>query len=329
MKIPNKMFIHGFSRWTETTKQVAHNSLASTSMQHKFTGLRSQLACLLVALCCIFFTSPASALHILLSNDDGYDAPGIVAIKEALKKAGHRLTVVAPDRSYSGHSALISFGPIEVKEQAKDDFILNASPATCVIWALDVMDTAGHPPDLVISGINRGANLGPWVQVSGTVSAASMAVKRTPMLPAIAISTDPFTREKGTAVNLKHYREVALFMVDLVEQLTKRDGGQLMPMGTVLNVNYPSRSTSQVKGVKMTRQAPDAGLTLKYVKRSPSLYVPDMQIKEVEGPADNDSVAHQQGYITITALSFDFTSHNPQSLALVRKLANIMTRDFQ
>ena len=121
-------------------------------------------------------------MRILLTNDDGIDSPGILLLAEALREAGHRVFVLAPDINRSGVSHGISFlnGPCKISEIAAGTWSCSGTPADCVVMGLlgglpglsIVKEVPGSPPDLVLSGINRGANIGTDIIYSGTAAAA-------------------------------------------------------------------------------------------------------------------------------------------------------------
>jgi 5'/3'-nucleotidase SurE len=121
------------------------------------------------------------ALNILLTNDDGYDSIGIVALHRALQNAGHRVTRVAPNRNYSGSSTSLTLDLIKAPQVPNQEFTrifaVSGSPATSVLLGATALFTADQPAQLVISGINDGANLGPATPTSGTVGAAIAAIK--------------------------------------------------------------------------------------------------------------------------------------------------------
>lgn len=181
----------------------------------------------------------AGGLTILLSNDDGYDAPGLRALEEALRPLG-RIYVAAPaaEQSGKGHSITTS-DPIPVTEYKQPDgvtwYALAAPPATCVRVAVEAL--LPRRPDVVISGINRGVNLGIVVYYSGTVGAAREAA--IVGLPAIAVSMQ--------GDEAKDYAAAAAYVRQLVEQLRAK---QMLKPGLFLNVNAPA---GPAKGVRVTR----------------------------------------------------------------------------
>ena len=149
-------------------------------------------------------------MHILLSNDDGYAAPGLRILRSALLDAGHRVTTVAPDRNRSGAShSLTVLHSLRMQRHEDGVMSLDGTPTDCVMLALSAfMD---ERPDIVVSGINAGANMGDDTLYSGTVAAAMEG--RSLGLPAIAVSS--------AAVSPKHYPTAARVVVDLLVRLAK------------------------------------------------------------------------------------------------------------
>ncbi|MDO8519313.1 MAG: 5'/3'-nucleotidase SurE [Deltaproteobacteria bacterium] len=182
--------------------------------------------------------SKKSSPLILISNDDGIQAPGIRVLARALKKIrGARVVVVAPDREKSAAShALTLHRPLRVEKISRDTYSVDGTPTDAVMLAVHTI--LKKKPDLIISGINRGANLGEDVHYSGTVSAALEGAIMG--IPAIAVSV----------VGLAHFRYdvAARFSVKLVRKVL-RDG---LPVGVVLNVNVPSVHSRKIRGTVAT-----------------------------------------------------------------------------
>ena len=175
---------------------------------------------------------------ILLTNDDGYDAPGLLALVLALEDLG-RLVVVAPDRENSAAShALTIQRPLRVRETGPDQYRVDGTPTDCVHLGVFRL-TGGKPPALVISGINRGANLGDDVTYSGTVAGALEGTLL--HIPSLAFSA--CLDEHGVA----EYAVTARFARTVAERVL-RDG---LPEGVFLNVNVPPATP---RGVRITRQ---------------------------------------------------------------------------
>lgn len=179
-------------------------------------------------------------MRILVSNDDGVDAPGIHALADGLRAAGHEVWMVAPDRDRSGASNSLTLDlPIRTKRLDERTIRVNGTPTDCVHLALTGM--LDFEPDIVVSGINNSANLGDDVIYSGTVSAAMEG--RFLGLPAVAVS---LVTVDHTARN---YATAARAAVEIVARL-KADP---LPADTILNVNVPDLPWDEVAGFEVTR----------------------------------------------------------------------------
>jgi 5'-nucleotidase len=176
-------------------------------------------------------------MRILVSNDDGYLAPGIVALASALSSVGE-VTVVAPDRDRSGASSSLTLTrPLRVNRAANGFYYVDGTPTDCVHLALrGLLD---FEPDLVVSGVNAGANLGDDVIYSGTVAAAMEG--RFLGLPAIAVSL--------VGSPAKHFETAAAVATRLVTNLA----GHPLPRETVINVNVPDIPESALDGIELAR----------------------------------------------------------------------------
>jgi 5'-nucleotidase len=177
-------------------------------------------------------------MKILLSNDDGYAAPGLVCLRDHLRTA-HEVRVVAPDRNRSGASNSLTLSrPLRVQEHADGTMSVDGTPTDCVHLALSggLLD---EQPDMVVSGINNGANLGDDTLYSGTVAAAMEG--RHLGYTAIAVSCANYMPQ--------HYDTAARVTLRLIEQLQKDP----LPGGTILNVNVPDLPWEQLGGFAVTR----------------------------------------------------------------------------
>ena len=234
--------------------------------------------------------------RILISNDDGFQAPGIKALFDKLKSLGE-VTVAAPAVNQTGVGHALTFGrPIEVKSWETDGcrwFAIAATPAVCVRMALTTL--LPQQPDVVVSGVNKGENTGVITFSSGTVSCAREAAYRN--IPAIAVSL-----EEGPHMD---YGAPAEFAARLLIEVRKRG----LPAGTYLNVNFPARPADQIKGVLVTRQDTRPA-DEHYAKRTSSggkeeywsVYRP-----LTGGEENTDTWAFTQGYISITPMMIDQT----------------------
>lgn len=179
-------------------------------------------------------------MRVLVSNDDGVDAPGIRILADQLRDAGHDVALVAPDRDRSGASNSLTLdGPIRVVRRDDCTWCVYGTPTDCVHVAIAGM--LQTEPDIVVSGINNTANLGDDVIYSGTVAAAMEG--RFLGLPAIAVSL------AAADHNGQHYQTAARAAVELVARL-KTDP---LPADTILNVNVPDVAWNDVRGFEVTR----------------------------------------------------------------------------
>lgn len=241
--------------------------------------------------------APASAAPtILLSNDDGYAAPGLQALIEAFAGSGE-IYVAAPlqNQSGKGHSITIS-DPVWIGERKQPGIVagwaIEATPATSARLGLDKL--VPRRPDLVISGINRGENLGTSVYLSGTLGAAREAAFD--RIPALAVSME------GNAP--EDYARTAAYVRELVGQL--RAQGALQP-GLFLNVNAPK---GEPRGVRVTRLSVKPSQQLFQRAETPrgrTLYWTDYeQVKD--DAEDTDVGAFFRGYVTLTPMTLDLTA---------------------
>jgi 5'-nucleotidase len=176
-------------------------------------------------------------MRILLTNDDGVSAPGNVLLAKALRAAGHRVFVVAPDSDRSGFSHSISFlqGPCKLTEAGDDTWACSGTPADCVIMGLlggipelRIMgDGGGVPPDMVLSGINRGANIGTDILYSGTAAAARQGSLIG--VPSAALSL--VESESGEW----RWEMAVSFVTERVEEMRR-----FWKAGTFVNINIPN-----------------------------------------------------------------------------------------
>ncbi|MDA3933541.1 MAG: 5'/3'-nucleotidase SurE [Gammaproteobacteria bacterium] len=177
-------------------------------------------------------------MHILISNDDGIDAPGIIILADEIRQYA-RVTVVAPTRDHSGASNSLTLErPIRFSRRQNDVYAVGGTPTDCVHLAITGM--LEDEPDMVISGINAEANLGDDVLYSGTVAAAMEG--RFLGLPAMAVS---LCRRPGEP----HYASAAHAAAVLMQRLCEDP----LPADTILNVNVPDLPWEQISGFEVTR----------------------------------------------------------------------------
>lgn len=236
---------------------------------------------------------------ILLTNDDGINAQGIVTLAESLSDFAD-ISIVAPlsEMSAMGHAITIS-DPLKVTEIFKGDvhfgWAVGGTPADCVKLAINggLVDK----PDLVISGINQGANVGVDIIYSGTVSAAYEGTILS--IPSMAISLDSFVQKDFTAAG-----KVAQIMAERI----LKEG---LPEGTLLNVNVPAGEYSSFKGFSVTRQGSGTYKEKMDRREDPRkrvyYWLSGTRTYENSDP-DMDENAVRAGYVTITPLHYELTN---------------------
>ena len=238
------------------------------------------------------------AMNILLTNDDGIFAPGLLALYNVLSDQ-HHVFVVAPESEQSavGHSITLA-DPIRVKEVKRNGnafgLALTGTPADCVrVGAGELMPVA---PDLVLSGINRGANVGINILYSGTVSAATEAAILG--IPAVAISLNTYTDPDFSAA------------ANFTRKLTDHLPALHLEPGISLNVNVPNLPESHILGVRIVPQfLLPSGETFERRQdpRGNVYYWRGAEIPPPNPTPDSDYALLHQGYITVTPLKHDMT----------------------
>jgi 5'-nucleotidase len=250
-------------------------------------------------------------VRILVTNDDGIDSRGLVELAEAVAGVGEAI-VVAPATNQTAASRSITLREeVLVDEVDLPDgsvgFAVAGTPVDCVRFAM--LGLAGEPPELVVSGVNQGSNLGDDVGYSGTVSAAVEGLFAG--LPAIAVSQRslPGTREWDIAERRFDYRAVCAFTARLVAHVAASG----LPPGTMLNVNAPGVDPSELRGVRITRLGRRIYRTsLELVSRESGrrqykLWDDDPSYHREDG---TDFTAIAEGYLSVTPLHYDLTAHD-------------------
>jgi len=236
-------------------------------------------------------------MHFLLSNDDGYQAPGLAALAEALADLG-KVTVVAPDRDRSGASNSLTLERGLRACQLEDNvYFVDGTPTDSVHLAITGL--LKKEPDMVVSGINAGANMGDDVLYSGTVAAAMEG--RHLGLPAIAVSMDSYTPE--------HYETGAKAVVQLLRDFKKVS----FPASTILNINVPDIPWSEIKGFKATRlgnRHRSKDVIIQDDPRGEPMYWvgPPGEAQDAGEGTDFHAVSHH--FVSITPLQIDLTRYD-------------------
>ncbi|MFP3014093.1 MAG: 5'/3'-nucleotidase SurE [Arsenophonus sp.] len=238
-------------------------------------------------------------LRILLSNDDGVKATGIQMLASALRKH-HFVQVIAPDRNRSGSSnALTLDKALRIIKLKNGDISVKGTPTDCVY--LGINQLIRPSPEIVISGINHGPNLGDDVIYSGTVASATEG--RHLVFPALAVSLN----------GKKYYKTAANVTCYLLELLQKTT----LKTGNILNINIPDIPFSEIKGYKVTRcgsrHAAQQVYSFKDLSGDIMYWLgPSGEICD-SGP-DTDFAAVTAGYVSITPLQVDLTAYKDQNV---------------
>lgn len=240
-------------------------------------------------------------MNILLTNDDGIYAKGLWTLYEQLQTL-NTVTVVAPDRERSavGHGITLH-QPLHATRVDVNGgwtgYAVNGTPVDCI--KLGLVEILNSVPDIVISGINPGANVGVNINYSGTVAAAKEAALYG--VPAIAGSIQ--------GVDVDHYGDIALFIEKLAGYVCQKG----LPFGTILNVNFPCVMMKDCKGVRISQQG-ITRLSENFEKRQDprnrTYYWYGNDLKETDDNSEIDSTALDEKFISITPIQCDMTNYN-------------------
>lgn len=240
--------------------------------------------------------------HILICNDDGITAPGILNLIEAVKDLGH-ITVVAPDSAQSGMGHAISVGkPLRLYEQnlphGRKGYACSGTPVDCIKLATGVL--MEKKPDLLLSGINHGANSSISVVYSGTMSAAMEGAIEG--IPSIGFSLCDFAHEADFSAAQQ-----------IVRIIVANALSQPLQKGALLNVNIPRLPYSELKGIKITRQAIGRWVE-EFDKRvdpyGRNYYWLTGKFNIEDDGQDTDEWALANGYVSVCPVQFDLTAHH-------------------
>ncbi|MFC6634310.1 5'/3'-nucleotidase SurE [Microbulbifer taiwanensis] len=264
-------------------------------------------------------------LRILLTNDDGWDAPGIQAMRTALIDAGHDVTLVAPLTGQSGKgggfNTHVGEG-VSVEEKAPGVWAVDSTPTDSVRAALGAI-MAEAPPQLIVSGSNFGQNLGqPAAHQSGTIGATLQGIFSG--IPAIAVSVGVDFRESKSRFPSTQaaFAPAAQFTVSLIEELQKASGGQLLPPRTALNVNVPV-PYEKIKGIEFAPLSLANGVPFRLLDTQREVVkngggalqiTPFLGERDIDAGSDID--LYNRGYITISAIDGNVTAVQPEQLLL-------------
>jgi 5'-nucleotidase len=240
-------------------------------------------------------------MKILLSNDDGYQAPGLLALAEALSGLGD-IMVVAPDQDRSGASnSLTLVNPLRARTMENGFIRVDGTPTDCVHLAITGL--LKEEPDLVVSGINAGPNMGDDVLYSGTVAAATEG--RFLGLPAIALSMNSHEPE--------HFETGARVASELVQRLVQTPISE----NVILNVNVPDLPYGELRGFRSTRlghRHKAEPVVRSTDPRGKTIYWVGPAGAEQDAGPGTDFHAVREGYVSVTPLQVDLTRHSALSM---------------
>ncbi|PKL74371.1 MAG: 5'/3'-nucleotidase SurE [Candidatus Melainabacteria bacterium HGW-Melainabacteria-1] len=245
-------------------------------------------------------------LRILISNDDGYHAPGIRCLANQLAELGHEVFVGAPDRerSTTGH-CLTLHKPLRAEEVTElysphvaKAWMINGTPCDAAKLAMNMLLDI-NTLDVIVSGINRGPNLGTDVIYSGTVSAAVEGAIRA--IPAIAVSLDSFDD--------LHYETAARYVGEALEQIH----WEAFPRHMILNINVPAVAYEQLAGVRVTKLGLHRFRDVFEKRedlRGKTYYWQTGVVENREESPDSDVFAVREGYVSVTPIHYDMTRYD-------------------
>jgi 5'-nucleotidase len=236
-------------------------------------------------------------MNILVTNDDGIASPALYGLREELASLG-RVFIVAPDRDQSATShSLTLYRPMRIDRQGEDVYAIDGTPTDCVLAATHGLLPVA--PDLVVSGVNRGPNMGDDVFYSGTIAAAIEGALQG--LPALALSL-------VTAAGPADFSYACRFARSLVDTVIERG----MPPKSVLNVNVPARPAAEIQGVKITKlgqRAYDDSLIERVDPRGRTYYWIGGDAPVWQPNPESDYLAVHEGYVSVTPLHLDLTDN--------------------
>lgn len=240
--------------------------------------------------------------RILLVNDDGIDAQGIKILKNVAQKLAHEVWVVAPIIDQSGVSCSVSLkAPFRVAKRSHTEYAVYGTPADCMLFALKHLMT-DQLPDLVLSGINNGSNVGFETILSGTVGAAMMAM--TLGVPAMALSQ--VSSEDNQPTNWH-------CAIHHAENVIRKLHGLSMPKNICFNVNFPDCNADQIKGYKLTKQGePDVSELILTPTKDPEghdYFWFRAKRNQTACHEDKELDIANSGYVAITPMSYERTHY--------------------
>ena len=235
--------------------------------------------------------------RVLLTNDDGFDAPGLRTLIDIAREIADEVWIVAPQQDQSGSSQAVTFNaPLRCTPRGEKQWAVSGTPSDCVVLALTQL-MKNNPPDLILSGINRGSNTGDFVNTSGTAGAAFMGLIYG--VPSIALSLDCTSRKQ---VRWETARAV---LPDILANFLHEGWDS----GHCLSINIPDLPTEEIKGICWTHLAhkttPCFTVEQREDLRENEYFWICPQKNENTADSSSDVAALARGYVSITALTLD------------------------
>ncbi|HEY7169776.1 MAG TPA: 5'/3'-nucleotidase SurE [Vicinamibacterales bacterium] len=255
-------------------------------------------------------------LKILLTNDDGYEAPGLLAMQAALVGAGHHVTVVAPATNMSSTSMSMTSGVIVIDRKGEEVWAVHGTPGDAALIGLAHV-LKNVPQDLVVSGTNAGQNLGTSTNTSGTVSAALVAARYG--VPAIATSAGVGPEAPAA------YRLAGELTIRMIAALAARApaGNRLLPERFVINMNVP---TTRIAGIKWAPLSRSSAFAREYSSTTNPNEVRSRLVAATPpgSETDTDFALFARGYVTLSLLDGDLSAGTaPAAASVISSLSTL------
>ena len=239
---------------------------------------------------------------VLLTNDDGFDAPGLRTLTEVAEELAEEVWIVAPNYDQSGTSHSLSLhSPLRISQKDERKYSVSGTPGDCVAIAVRHLMVSGRP-DLILSGINRGANLGIETVFSGTVGAAMAGLLLG--IPAMALSQA--FNDRGAV----RWNTAQALAPKVIRQFAKGDWSQ----ASILNINFPDVPVSEVGPIELTTQGTglmdDVEVISAIDPRSLEYHWLSLRRSAREDVAGSETFAIEQGRVSVTPLQFERTNQN-------------------
>ena len=245
-------------------------------------------------------------MTVLITNDDGFESEGIKLLSKIALNFAMEVWIVAPNTDKSGTARAITLKSISIKQHTEREFSISGTPAECIILALcKIMNKL---PDLILSGVNIGSNVGDDVCYSGTIGAAMEGAARS--IPSIALSQTYNNRDSINFYNTK------IFAQKIITELIETG----WPKNVVMNVNFPA--TEVIKGIKFSAQGEyNNRCNASFIENVDHSFSLDWHRKNVHGSASVDML--NNGFITITPIKLDLTDYSTLNNMSRKKIFSI------